>query len=84
MFPVILKAGHIPGGSVFEDPRWLNKGGRINYRGACPVAQDLYAREVSIGLDQWWSERDCNRVARGINKVLAAYCTEDPHAKPWR
>lgn len=83
MFPVILKSGHIPGGSVFEDPRWLNKGGRVNYRGACPVAQDLYAREVAIGLDQWWSERDCDRVARGINKVLAAYCTEDPHGKPW-
>jgi dTDP-4-amino-4,6-dideoxygalactose transaminase len=83
MYPVILKAGHIKGGSVFEDPRWLTRGGRVNYRGVCPVAQDLYSREVAIHVDQWWNERDCDRVARGINKVLSAYCTPDPDGKTW-
>ncbi|MEW6754051.1 MAG: DegT/DnrJ/EryC1/StrS family aminotransferase [Candidatus Latescibacterota bacterium] len=83
MFPVILQRGHIPGGSVFEDPRWLQRGGKVEYRRACPLARDLYAREVAVHVDQWWSERDCHRVAAGINKVLDACCTEDPSAKAW-
>lgn len=76
MFPVVLRTGHIPGGSVFEDPRYLQRGGRAEYRpGLCPVAEDLFAREVSVGLDQWWNDEDCDHVAAGINKVLGAYCT---------
>ena len=47
------------------------------------MAEDLFAREVSIGLDQWLNEADCDAIAAGINKVLAAYCTEDPSAKGW-
>ena len=27
--------------------------------------------------------RQCRNIAEGINKVLSAYCTEDPKAKPW-
>lgn len=83
MFPIVLRTGHIPGGSVFEDPRWLKRGGKVNYRHACPVAEDLYAREVTVGFDQWWSRTDCDRVAAGINKVLSAFCTEDPRGKAW-
>jgi dTDP-4-amino-4,6-dideoxygalactose transaminase len=40
----------------------------------CPVATDLFDRELRIGLDQWWSEADCDAVAAGIGKVLGAYC----------
>jgi dTDP-4-amino-4,6-dideoxygalactose transaminase len=83
MFPIILKTGHIPGGSVFEDPRYLRRGGRVDYRVACPVARDLYAREVAVHLDQWLSPRDCDAVAKGINKVLSAYCAPDPKGKRW-
>jgi dTDP-4-amino-4,6-dideoxygalactose transaminase len=83
MFPVVLKTGHIPGGSVFEDPRYLKRGGRVDYRKACPVAEDLYSREVAVWLDQWLSEADCDAVARGIDKVLSAYCTGDKKVKGW-
>jgi 8-amino-3,8-dideoxy-alpha-D-manno-octulosonate transaminase len=84
MFPVVLKTGHIPGGSVFEDPRYLARGGHAEYRpGQCPVAEDLFAREVSVGLDQWWSDADCDAVAAGINKVLSAYCTKLPGNGAW-
>lgn len=84
MFPVVLKTSHVPGGSPFEDPRYLARGGRVEYREEnWPVAVDLYAREVAIGLDQWYSEDDCDRIAAGINKVLCAYCTPDENAKPW-
>jgi dTDP-4-amino-4,6-dideoxygalactose transaminase len=41
----------------------------------CPVAADLYDRNIQIGLDQWWSPADAEAVANGINKVLDAYCT---------
>ena len=83
MFPITLKGSHVSGGSVFEDPRWLKRGGKMRYAGACPVAVDLFAREVSVNLDQWYSDGDCDRVAAGINKVLSAYCTADPAAKAW-
>lgn len=40
----------------------------------CPVAVDLYDRALSLSLDQWWNEADCDAVAAGINKVMAALC----------
>ncbi len=83
MFPIILKTGHIPGGSVFDDPRYLTKGGQVSYDNICPVARDLYAREVTVEFDQWYSDEDCDNIAAGLNKVLAAYCTPDPGAAKW-
>ena len=52
-------------------------------RGDCPVADDLYDRVINIGLNQWYTPRDCRNVAGGINKVLSAYCTEDSKAAQW-
>ncbi len=49
----------------------------------CPVAMDLFRRELSIAVNQWWNHADCDAVAGGINKVLAAYCTADDNAQPW-
>ncbi|MCC6423531.1 MAG: DegT/DnrJ/EryC1/StrS family aminotransferase [Phycisphaerales bacterium] len=49
----------------------------------CPVAEDLYHREIAIYVDQWWTEADCDAVANGVNKVLAAFCTASPNAKKW-
>lgn len=85
MFPVVLRAGHIPGGSVFDDPRNAASREQASYRpGANPVSEDLYAREISIGFDRGWNDTDCDNVARGINKVLTAFCTPDANARPWR
>ena len=84
MFPVVLRTGHIRGGSVFEDPRYTRRGGKATYQaGQCPVAEDLFAREVSIGVDQWYSDTDCDNIASGINKVLAALCTPTPGKNRW-
>jgi len=52
-------------------------------RGDCPVADDLYDRSVVVGLSQWYSPADCDRLAAGINKVLSAYCTPDDRAPKW-
>jgi 8-amino-3,8-dideoxy-alpha-D-manno-octulosonate transaminase len=49
----------------------------------CPVATDLFHREIQISINQWWSERDCDAVAAGINKVLNAYCNPSDGASPW-
>ena len=51
--------------------------------GVCPVADDLFARMVNIGLNQWYSPADCDHIAHGINKVLAAFCTPDANARAW-
>ena len=51
--------------------------------GDCPVADDLYDRSVAVGMNQWWSDDDGDRVAAGINKVLLAYCTPDAAAAAW-
>lgn len=84
MFPLTLKGGHIPGGSVWEDPRWLQRGGKVDYSPAqWPKAVDLFAREVAVGFDQWWSDEDCDRVAAGLNKVFSAYCTGRPGPGHW-
>ncbi len=68
MFPVILDP-------ATGDRRWR--------RGDCPVADDLYDRSVVIGLNQWCSPDDCERIAAGINKVLRAYCTPDASGAAW-
>lgn len=52
-------------------------------KGACPVADDLFERVVDIGLNQWYTPKDCEHIAAGINKVLNAYCTPAETPKPW-
>jgi len=57
---------------------------RLHYRrGDCPVADDLYGRSIAIGVDRFSTPGDCERIALGINKALAYYCTEDPAAAKW-
>ena len=84
MYPILLKYGG-PGDSCpFECPRYRERGGAIKYaRGDCPVADDLFDRVVTVGLNQWFSDGDCRNITDGINKVLSAYCTEDSGATPW-
>jgi 8-amino-3,8-dideoxy-alpha-D-manno-octulosonate transaminase len=84
MYPVTLRHGHIAGASVFEDPRYTARGGRAEYRaGQCPVAEELFGREVMVNVDQWLSASDCDAIARALNKVFRAYCTESPRGRPW-
>jgi 8-amino-3,8-dideoxy-alpha-D-manno-octulosonate transaminase len=82
MFPITLKTGTMPNDQPFTLGR--EAGETLDYsRGLCPVADDLFARMVGIGINQWYSPTDCDRIARGINKVLAAYCTQDDSARGW-
>jgi 8-amino-3,8-dideoxy-alpha-D-manno-octulosonate transaminase len=49
----------------------------------CPVAMDLFRREVAVGVDQWMTETDCDAMAAAINKVLTAYSVADENAPAW-
>lgn len=49
----------------------------------CPVATDLYRREINIPLDEWFNEQDCDALADAINKVLRRCCTPSKEAAPF-
>ena len=84
MWPIVLKTGATEDQCPFSCPLYRDRGGEVEYaRGDCPVADDLFERNVNIELNQWYSEEDCHEIAAGINKVLSAYCTADPTAPRW-
>ncbi len=77
MFPITLKTGTMPDDAPFDLPAYRTRSGHVDYRGdACPVADDLYNRGVTVPLNQWYTPEDCDNIARGINKVLTAYCQQ--------
>jgi 8-amino-3,8-dideoxy-alpha-D-manno-octulosonate transaminase len=84
MFPILLQSSPTGEHCPFTCPWYRERGGQVEYaRGDCPVADDLFDRNVSIRLDQWYTEGDCQKVAYGINKVLSAFCTEDAGLAHW-
>lgn len=85
MFPLVLQQGAAGGDSCpFKCERYQKAGGKIEYKkGQCPVADDLFDRMISVGLNQWYSAADCRHIAAAINKVLGAYCTEDAKGRKW-
>ena len=84
MYPITLRTGPTSDNCPFECPHYLARGGSVRYaRGDCPVADDLFDRMVTVSLNQWLTAGDCRNIAKAINKVLAAYCTEDPKARQW-
>jgi 8-amino-3,8-dideoxy-alpha-D-manno-octulosonate transaminase len=84
MFPITLKTGAMSADRPFDQHEYSERDGHVDYaKGDCPVADDLFIRNISIPLNQWYSPVDCRNIAAGINKVLSAYCTEDPEATAW-
>jgi len=73
-----------PEGCPYTCPFYLEKGPLPGYtKDMCPRTNDLYARAVALGIDQWWTARDCAKAARAINKVLAAFYKVDPQGRTW-
>jgi 8-amino-3,8-dideoxy-alpha-D-manno-octulosonate transaminase len=84
MLPLISQADSPTSGCPFSCPTYLERGGAARYRtGDCPVAEDLFDRNIMIWLDPCYNEDDCRQIAEGINKVLSAYCTEDARGRAW-
>ena len=85
MFPVLEHSRQTGvDGCPFNCPAYREGGGRADYRrGDCPVADDLFDRNIMIWLDPGYDEEDCRAIAAGMNKVFDAYCTEDPDGAKW-
>ena len=84
MYPVTLKVGATEAGFPTEHPLYKERGGGMEYeRGDCPVADDLFDRMVTINLNQWYSEQDCDVLADTINGVLERFCTPGSGARAW-
>ena len=84
MYPLLYRLGPTGPERAGRYARLDAKTGKVRYAsGPCPVADGLYGRLVDVGLNQWYTAGDCRNVAAAINKVLSAYCTEDPGATRW-
>ena len=84
MFPVVLQTDSTDTGCPFTCPIYRQRGGQAEYhRGDCPMAEDLFDRNIMVWLDPCYNEADCRHIAEGINKVMSAYCTEDRAATAW-
>ncbi|MBI5095623.1 MAG: aminotransferase class V-fold PLP-dependent enzyme [Candidatus Hydrogenedentes bacterium] len=84
MMPLKSKAGATTPDCSFYCRQYTERGGKVRFdRGTCPVADDLFDRVITVGLNQWMSARDCQNMALGINKVLSAYCAEDQKGAAW-
>ncbi len=84
MFPILERTGATEVRCPYECPIYTERGGAVRYaRGDCPVADDLYDRMVTVSLNQWFTDGDCDSVAAALNKVFDAYGTPDADAAPW-
>jgi 8-amino-3,8-dideoxy-alpha-D-manno-octulosonate transaminase len=84
MFPLVMQTAATEVACPFACSAYRERGGRAEYHaGDCPVADDLFDRNIMIWLDPCYSEDDCLAIAAGMNKVFSAYCTGAPAASPW-
>jgi len=57
---------------------------KVNYYfDMCPNTIDLASRHVSVGVNQWWIEDDCKKVAQAMTKVFDALYTRDTKYDSW-
>jgi dTDP-4-amino-4,6-dideoxygalactose transaminase len=84
MFAVLQQIDPADSGCPFSCATYQERGGKIDYQEVhCPVADDLFNRNIQIWFDPSYDEEDCRNIAAGINKVLSAYCTEDESGQKW-
>ena len=50
----------------------------------CPQTIELLSRAVFIRTSQWWTENDCELVAKAINKALGAFYEAESDERGWR
>ena len=84
MYPVINKVGPTEVPCPYECPVYVERGGASHTaRGDCPMADDLFDRAVSINLNQWHTDEECDAIAEALNEVFSTNCVEDPSQTPW-
>lgn len=85
MYPLTTRTGATPRSCSLNCETYRREAGERRYaRGDCPVADDLYDRVITIGLNQWYTEADCRNVGQAIDRALALHCTRDLDGAPWR
>ena len=77
MYPITMRSADNGPDCAYTCPHYLKQGGKAVYaRGDCPVADDLFDRVIDVGLNQWYTARDCANVAarhqQGPGSVLHA------------
>ena len=85
MFPITARTGATAHSCSFNCGHYRQLAGERTYaRGDCPVADDLYDRVITIGLNQWYTDEDCRNVGQAIDRALALHCTKDADGASWR
>ena len=85
MFPITTRTGATTHSCAYNCEHYRQQAGERTYaRGDCPVADDLYDRVITIGLNQWYTEADCREVGQAIDRALALHCTADADGAAWR
>jgi dTDP-4-amino-4,6-dideoxygalactose transaminase len=70
-------------GCPWECPN-AGEAAKVNYSfDMCPNTIDLTSRYVSVGINQWWNENDCMKVAQAMTKVFDAFYTRDEKYDSW-
>ena len=49
----------------------------------CPRTLNLLSRRVGVGINQWWTERDCKQLTAAMTKVFDALYTRDSNYENW-
>jgi len=49
----------------------------------CPRTLDLTSRQVTLGVDQWWTDNDCKKLANAMTKVFDKFYTRNPDFENW-
>lgn len=47
----------------------------LNRDGICPVGSELFDRCMTVGLNQWWTNDDCEVFVDCMNRALSTCCT---------
>jgi len=85
MYPLTTGSGATDHSCSVHCEHYRDKAGERTYaRGDCPVADDLYDRVITIGLNQWYTEDDCRNVGQAIDRALDLHCTADANGAAWR
>lgn len=84
MYPITEMRGPTEDNCPFRCPLYLERGGTAHYDASdCPVSVDLFERMVSISLNQWYSDEECDNLAAIINSVLGSHFVQDDSAPAW-
>ena len=83
MEPILEKMAATSDGCPWDCPK-APEAAAVKYSlDMCPRTADLTNRQVKVGIDQWWTERDCKQVANALTKVFDAFYTRDSKYENW-